>query len=254
MMVNHNPLRAGSSALRGVGEFGFCPVLAELIDSRQTTGRSGKVFEGLAGLSSFNNLVILRGLMTTLKPARTLEVGFAFGGSGLVFTASHRDLGHPPSRQHVALDPFQGTLWDDCGLLAIERAGLTEYLDFRPAFSSLELPKMLSGGERFNLVYVDGSHLVENVFVDAYYVARLLCEGGVVAFDDSTYPHVRKVVKFLRTNCRTGLEEIHLLPYRADRGTSYRYRIARLLGRVQMTAFRRIGVIEREWNAAFHPF
>ena len=91
-------------------------------------------------------------------PAR--EIGFSFGGSCLVFTASHRDLGRTPTRQHIAIDPFSDSVWDDCGLLSIERAGLTNYLDFRSAFSSAELPKLISDGARFDLVYVDGSHLV----------------------------------------------------------------------------------------------
>jgi len=235
-------------------ELAFCPALVGLLLSRRAVGRTGKVFEGLGALSTLNNQIALRRLMRGLNPARTLEIGLSFGGSGLVFTASHRDLCHTPTRQHVALDPFQSSVWDDCGLQVVEQAGLAGYLDFRPAFSSLELPKLIGEGARFDLVYVDGSHLVEDVFVDAYFVTRLLTEGGVVAFDDSTNPHVHKVLQFLRTNCRAGLEEIDLAPYRADRGKTLRYRVARMLGKVQMTAFRRIGKTDRPWNAPFHSF
>ena len=39
-----------------------------------------------------------------------------------------------------------------------------------------------------------------------------------------------------------------------DAGTSARYRMARLLGRVQLSAFRRVGPVEREWNSPFHRF
>ena len=85
-----------------------------------------------------NNLIVLRGLMLELKPEHTLEVGLSFGGSCLVFTASHRDLGHAPAGQHVALDPFQKQVWDDAGLVAVEKGGLAGYLDFRSAFSSIE--------------------------------------------------------------------------------------------------------------------
>jgi hypothetical protein len=91
-----------------------------------------------------------------------------------MFGATHRDLGRAPVGQHVVLDPFQETVWDRTGLLAMERAGLSGYLDFRPAFSALELPKMFKRHEQFEMVYVDGSHLVEDVFVDAYFVVRLL--------------------------------------------------------------------------------
>lgn len=113
---------------------------------------------------------------------------------------------------------------------------------------------VLAERARFDLVYVDGSHLVEDVFVDAYFVARLLTECGVMAFDDSTNPHVHKVLRFLRANCRQGLAEFALPSYRGDDGRSLSYRGARILGKVQVTAFRRVGKIDRAWNAPFHSF
>lgn len=234
-------------------QFDFCPVLAEMLDSRRAVGREGKVYEGLAALSTLNNLLCLRRLMMELKPTRTLEVGLSFGGSCLVFTASHRDLGRPGSGQHTALDPFQSGVWQDCGVLAVERAGLTEFLNLRQASSQLELPKFINEGASFDLVYVDGSHLFEDVFVDAYFIARLLSEGGVVAFDDSSNPNVAKVLRFLRRNLRETLPEVDLAPYRAD-GNGMGYRLGRLVGKTQLTAFKRIGICEREWNAPFTSF
>lgn len=225
-----------------------------MVTSRTAIGRSGKRFDRLDALSTQNNLWALRQLGLELAAERTLEIGLAFGGSGLVFTANHRDLGHAPARQHVALDPFQMTVWDACGVRIIEQAGLTGYLDFRPARSCLELPKLVAEGARFGLVYVDGSHLVEDVFVDAYFATRLLEEGGVVAFDDSTHPHVRKVLSFLRTNCRAALAELDLRPYRVDGGATATYRVARWLKKTQMTAFRRIGGIDRAWDSPFRSF
>lgn len=235
------------------GDFSFCPELARLLETRRVTGKSGKVFEGLAALSTTNNLLALLGLMLANKPERTLEIGLSFGGSALVFASSHRDLGRPPARQHVALDPFQAQVWDDSGLQVAAAAGLGGYLDFRSAFSSLELPRLVAAKDAFGLIYVDGSHLVEDVFVDAYYAIRLLSPGGIVAFDDSSNPHVAKVLRFLRTSCRDGLEEQDLAPFRSD-GNGLRYRAARLMGKVQMTAFKRIGPVEREWSARYNPF
>lgn len=34
----------------------FCPVLPELVQSRRAVGRTGRVYEGLAALSTINNL------------------------------------------------------------------------------------------------------------------------------------------------------------------------------------------------------
>jgi cephalosporin hydroxylase len=231
----------------------FCPVLTELLETKRAVGRTGRVYEGLPALSTINTLYTLRQLMHETRASRTLEVGLSFGGSALVFCASHKELGHPPEAQHFAIDPFQSTVWDSCGLMALERSELAGYLDFREAYSALELPTLLKEGTRFDLVYVDGSHLFEDVFVDTYFVARLLTDGGVVAFDDSSNPHVAKVLKFVRTSLRRGLEELDLGRYRKKQ-ERLKYRVARRLGKVQLSAFRRIGNVERVWDADFEPF
>ena len=232
----------------------FCPVLADLVRTRTTVGRSGKRFEELGALSSVNNLISLRRLAMVLQPKRTLEVGLSFGGSCLTFAATHRDLGAAPSHQHVALDPFQKQVWDDTGLMAVERAELTGFVDFRPAFSSLELPRLMEAKEQYDLVYIDGSHLFEDVFVDFYFVSRLLSESGVVVFDDCCDPHVRKVLSFIRRNLGSSFVELNLGPYRADGGASIKYRAAKMLARTQMTAFRHAGSAVRPWNATFAQF
>lgn len=234
--------------------FEFCPGLGELLVSRQTVGKSGKVFSDVAALSTRNNLLTLHRLFVETKPERTLEIGLSFGGSALLFTSEHQALGRSPAAQHMALDPFQETVWDSTGIMAVERAGLGGYLDFRSAFSAFELPRLVEQGDRFDLVYVDGSHLFEDAFVDAYFVTRLLSKGGIVAFDDSSTKDVGKVIRFIRSNMRTSLEEVDLLPYRDDSTAALPYRLARHLGKIQLTAFRRVGPAVREWNAQFVDF
>ena len=166
-----------------------------------------------------------------------------------MFCASHKALGHHESHQHIALDPFQLSVWDSCGLEAVERAGLSGFLDFRATYSAMELPKLLTEGQRLDLIYVDGSHLFEDVFVDAYFSSRLLNQGGVIAFDDSSDAHVAKVLGFLRRNV-CGLQEIDV----NRRHNPLLYMAARKLGRLQMTAFKRIGRMDRDWNAPFRRF
>ena len=117
---------------------------------------------------------------------------------------------------------------------------------------------MLERGKRFNLGYVDGSHLFEDVFVDAYFIMRLLAINGVVAFDDSSSRHVSKVIQFLRTNLRQALKELDLTIYRQDVHSLpkrvFFYRIARHLGKTQLIAFQRVGTVEREWSAPLYSF
>jgi len=62
-----------------------------------------------------------------------------------------------------------------------------------------------------------------------------------------------KVLQFLRTSVpRTGLNELDLSCYREK--DKFTYRVARYLGKVQLTAFRRVGNVERAWDAPFHSF
>ena len=232
----------------------FCPVLAEMVESNAAVGKDGKVIHGLGPISTINNLCILRNLQLELQPQRTLEIGMAFGGSTLVLTSTHRDLGQMPKKQHTALDPFQTSVWAGAGILAVERAALSGFLDFRARLSSQELPTILDNKEQIDLVYVDGSHLFEDVFVDFYFVGRLLSQKGVVLFDDSSLPHVQKVLRFIRNSLRASFVELDLAKYRPDGGKALRYRVARMLGKQQLTAFRRVGSPTRAWDAPFINF
>jgi predicted O-methyltransferase YrrM len=234
-------------------DFSFCPVLDEMIRTQRAVGQSGRVFAQLGALSTVNNLHVLRRLMLERKPIRTLEVGLGFGGSALTVAATLKELGHAPARQHTLLDPFQAKDWDNVALAALDRAGLGDYADFRPQFSSIALAMLASEGAAFGLIYVDGSHVFEDVFIDAYFGFRMLDEGGVILFDDCAIDHVAKVLSFVTANWSHWTKEIDLSGYRTD-GGSLRYRAARRLGKTQLRAFTRTGTDTRAWDVPLQRF
>lgn len=201
-----------------------------------------------------NNLVTLKNLFHHIKPNRTLETGMAYGGSALLFTACHREAGISLAGQHTAVDPFETVEWDDVGLVAVENAGLRGYLDYRDASSGVALPRLIAEGAVFELIYIDGSHLFEDVFIDFYFSTRLLVDGGVVLFDDSSHLHVQKLLRFIRSNFRFAYEPFDLSPFRADKGAGLRYRAAKVMGRTQLTAFRKIGPATRHQHTPFASF
>jgi predicted O-methyltransferase YrrM len=231
----------------------FCPELVDIYSQRKLRAESGKEFE-LGACSTVNNLVTLMNLFSQVKPNRTLEIGMAFGGSCLLFAALFRQNNVKATKQHIAIDPFQTSHWEQLGIKAVQRAGLADYVSVQEELSSIELPKLVAQQEQFDLVYVDGSHLFEDVFVDAYFTAKLLAIRGVVVFDDCRDPNVSKVIRFLRRNMQRSLEELDLSSYRADRGKTLKYRVARKLGQTQIVAFRRIGEGSRPWNALLRDF
>jgi predicted O-methyltransferase YrrM len=235
------------------GTLAFCAELDEIYRTRRATGRSGRLFDNLAALSTTNNLLTLRALMMARRPARTLEVGMSFGGSALTIAASHRDLGRRPEGQHVAIDPYQTEQWDNCGVVLLERAGVSGFVTVREQPSALGLAALVGEGRRFDLIYVDGSHIFEDVFVDAYFGVDLLADEGLILFDDSADPHVAKVLRFLATNWTARVQPFKLDAYRPD-GRSARYKMGSLLGKTQLRAFQRQAAGPRPWNAPFRQF
>lgn len=230
------------------------PALQALLAAGSTTGRTGTLFRDIAAASTTANLILLQLLLQERQPRHTLEVGLAFGASTLVFAHHHaRHAGEGPG--HIAIDPFQATVWDHAGLELLASAKVGDRVRHLPEFSSQALPNLLSEGLPVDLAYIDGSHLFEDVFVDFYYVARLLSAGGLVLFDDSTLPDVRKVIAFIRRNLNGHFQPVSLRHlYRPGIIDGTKVHILRLLQASQLTCFQKIGPGERAWNAPFRNF
>lgn len=219
-------------------------ILAKLYSEARMVGKSGKVFESRTALSTIRNLRDIEHLLRQSRPKNTLEVGMAFGGSSLIFA----DVGQAVCSdiyRHTMIDPFQNTVWDGIGMQCLELAGLLNVVQLVEESSCLALPRLLAEGRRFELIYVDGSHLFEDAFVDAYFCGRLLTDQGHLLFDDSSNPHIAKVLAFIDTS----LPSLQKVPER-----SWRQRIVRLLGRRQLTVYKLTGPAERPWDSKFYPF
>jgi predicted O-methyltransferase YrrM len=230
----------------------FCPVLSKVYSERRIVGRSGKVFEDVGALSTVNNLLHIRALMMELKPERTLEIGMAFGGSALTFAASHRDLERVPHGQHTAIDHAQNSYWDDAGRENLEGAGLAEYVEVIEQYSAFALPQLISEERKYDLIYVDGSHQFEDVLVDFVFCHELLNVGGMILFDDSTDSQVAKVLRFIESN----YDEIYR-PEPLLRGTQkerLKRRLARLLHKNQLTAYRKLRNGRQNWGKPLKKF
>ena len=229
------------------------PAINTLLSSRTIVGRSGRIHQ-VQGTSTINNLVVIANLMNEMKTTHTLEIGMAYGASTLVFCATHSNLNLEEQSEHIAIDPFQIKHYDDCGVISIQNANLDKYLQIHYEPSCYVLPQLMQQGKKYDLIYIDGSHLFEDAFLDAYFTLRLLRTGGVMLLDDSSDPHVAKVISFLRSNLPTAIEEIDLTPYRLPSQRSFKYYLARQLGRVQLTGFRLIGKVDRPYGISLANF
>ena len=203
--------------------------------------------------STSNNLAVLQHWFLQLEPARTLEIGLAFGASATLLLALHRQAGHS-GRCHHAIDPFQRTDWGACALRHLAAEGLNERFALHEELSCFALPKLYQTGERFGLIYVDGSHLFEDVLVDFYFASLMLETGGIIAFDDSSCGHVLKVVAFIRSNLGSAYRELSPYEVTAPRWPRLKQKVARWTNRQQLTLFQKVAAPVRDWNTAFKDF
>lgn len=154
---------------------------------------------------------VLAALVYDLQPAAALEIGLASGGSSIAIAAARAS--RRLERPHTALDPFQETLAHGIGLAELERVGLRDRVDWRPEFSENYLNAALARGDRLDFVFVDGGHDIGQKLTDAFYIAKVLNPGGVVAFHDGLFYSTSVAVRHLVQEC--GCE---VVPLPADEG------------------------------------
>jgi predicted O-methyltransferase YrrM len=228
----------------------FQQELAELYNSGKSEGRSGKKIDA-TGLSSINNLLTIRNIILDKKPTKTLEVGLAYGGSAVTILRSLADGILDGNFEHSAIDPGQEG-FDYAGVEIVKRIGFEKNFHFQEGPSDLILPKLAERGERFDLIYIDGYHLFENVFVDMYYSLKILNDGGILLFDDCADKHIKKVIRFMAANLTNIVQKFALEKYEPPK--SWLKRFANKLGYRQMKAFEKKSQLPRVWNAPFVDF
>ena len=140
---------------------------------------------------------LLYSIIRELRPAQTIEIGLANGLSTLFITAALEANG---TGEHVAIDPFQASDWNNVGIGLVRQAGLAHRLRVIEKPSHQALPELEQAGFRTQFAFVDGSHLFEYVGADFLCLNRLLDVGGAVAFDDSDWPAIRKLLRFIVLN------------------------------------------------------
>jgi predicted O-methyltransferase YrrM len=144
----------------------------------------------------------LRDLAIAEGAERTIEVGLALGMSALFLCQAVL----PSGGRHVAIDPFQSESWNGAGLRTLRDAGVEEHVEVIQEESQLALPRLVSEGREFDLAFVDGDHRFEGVFLDLYFMTRLVRPGGLVVVDDMWMPAVRTAVAYLEKNLAATLE------------------------------------------------
>lgn len=146
----------------------------------------------------------IRKALQQTKAKQTLEVGFAYGTSALVFAEHHQKMKNS-GISHTILDPNQyGTgegSWEGIGAENLKRVGFVKNRNWRlvEASSTDALPAMYKkfGNGWLDVALIDGWHLFDYTLLDFFYCLQMLRVGGILIVDDKRMKAIRAVGKYI---------------------------------------------------------
>ena len=142
---------------------------------------------------------LLRDVLVGERVETVVEIGLAYGSSALAIGEALLTVAAPRPR-HVVVDPFQRDAYTDIGWELLCDAGLDAVAELVRAPSSLALAQLVAGGVVADAAFVDGSHRFHEVFVDLYFLRKLVRPGGLIVLDDDWTPSVRTAVRYYERN------------------------------------------------------
>jgi predicted O-methyltransferase YrrM len=141
----------------------------------------------------------LRDLLIAEGAETVVEIGLAYGSSALAVGEALIAVG-AARPLHVIVDPLQATEWSNVGWELLGSAGLDTIARLVRQPSSLALPALVTEGLVADAAFVDGSHRFHEVFVDLYFLRKLVRPGGLVVLDDHHWPSVRTAARYFEVN------------------------------------------------------
>jgi predicted O-methyltransferase YrrM len=141
----------------------------------------------------------LRDLLIAEGVGTVVEVGLAYGSSALAIGEA-LVAGGASRPLHVVIDPLQATEWSNVGWRLLRSAGLDAIARLVLQPSSMALPRLVAEGLAVDAAFVDGSHRFHEVFVDLYFLRKLVRPGGVVVLDDHRWPSVGTAARYFERN------------------------------------------------------
>ncbi|MET7308791.1 class I SAM-dependent methyltransferase [Streptomyces sp. NPDC005571] len=142
---------------------------------------------------------LLRDLLISEGAETVVEVGLAYASSALAIGEALVTVNSPRLR-HVIIDPFQERDWSNVGWNLLSSAGLDSTATLMLSPSSIALPQLVTEGLIADAAFVDGSHRFHEVFVDLYFLRKIVRPGGVIVIDDSWAPSVRTAAHYYEQN------------------------------------------------------
>ena len=142
---------------------------------------------------------LLRDLLIAEAVGTVVEIGLAYASSALAIGEALVAVDSPHPR-HIIIDPFQERDWQNVGWELLRSAGLDSVAELMTVTSSTALPQLVVEDLVADAAFVDGSHRFHEVFVDLYFLRRIVRPGGLIVVDDAWMPSVRTAVRYFERN------------------------------------------------------
>ncbi|WP_204025488.1 class I SAM-dependent methyltransferase [Micromonospora andamanensis] len=142
---------------------------------------------------------LLRDLLIREGVETVVEVGLAYASSALAIGEALVTVNSPRPR-HIIIDPFQDQAYSNVGWDLLQAAGLDSIARLVRTWSSIALPELVTEGLVADAAFVDGSHRFHEVFVDFYFLRKIIRPGGLIVIDDDWTPSVRTAVRYYENN------------------------------------------------------
>jgi predicted O-methyltransferase YrrM len=142
---------------------------------------------------------ILRDILVAEGAHAVIEVGLAYGSSALAIGEALCSSGMP-NVSHTVIDPFQATAYDNVGWELLIAAGLADHTTLIAEASSTVLARLAVEGFTADAAFVDGSHRFHEVFVDLYFLRKLVRPGGLIILDDAAWASVAAALRYFDLN------------------------------------------------------
>lgn len=197
------------------------PIYTDMLHKKVAVGADGTEYP-VHSLIPLDDANALYHAILEYQPNRVIEVGMAYGASSLAICTAFKELGG--ERSLISVDPFQSTDWKNIGVLNLQRSNLSHYHTLIEELDYFALPDLVKAGTTCDFAYIDGWHTFDYTLLDFFYIDKMLNTGGIVAFNDTRMPAVKKVMGYVTSHRkympiqinepppnRTSLRKVYLL-------------------------------------------
>lgn len=179
-------------------------LVTEILRSGKVSMGDGRVVVAHSHIPRDECELLYRQVAAT-RATEAIEVGMAFGISTLCLcdALSRNTPRETGKRPHlVVMDPTQHEedSWKGLGLQQVRSAGFSDLVEFHERTSQAVLPELAAKGYRVQFAFIDGWHTFDHTLIDFFYVDQMMEAGGVIVFDDVSYPAINAVVRFVLAN------------------------------------------------------